>query len=322
MHFGTTAQGEPVEKITLSAGDLTVAILTWGAVVQGVHLAGIDRSLTLGSDTLADYEGDMRYHGSLIGPIANRISNARIKIDGMMYELERNQDGKIHLHSGAEATHLRVWTVKDKSRASVTLSCNLPDGMCGLPGNRTVQVTYTVTAPATLTMAVTATTDAKTAMNFANHSYWNLDGTPQWDGHRLRIAADAYLPCTDDAYPTGEIVAVDGTDMDFRDARPVAVQNPWLDNNFCLSDTREDLREVLTLTGASGVTLDIATTEPGIQIYDGRDARRPGRAACEGLAIEAQFWPDAPNNRYFPSIMVIPDALYRQVTTYSFSSSD
>ncbi|MEP4640499.1 MAG: galactose mutarotase, partial [Yoonia sp.] len=104
MHFGTSSTGVDVEKVTISAGDLSVSILTWGAIIQDVRLAGVDHSLTLGSDDLADYEGGLRHHGSLIGPIANRISNARVKIDGMMYELERNQDGAIHLHSGAQAT--------------------------------------------------------------------------------------------------------------------------------------------------------------------------------------------------------------------------
>lgn len=321
MHFGTTATGEDVEKITLQAGDLTVAILTWGAVVQDVRLAGVDRSLTLGSDRLSDYEGAMRHHGSLIGPIANRISNARIKIGSMMYELERNQDGRIHLHSGTGATHLRVWTVTAQSDNHVTLACALSDGTCGLPGNRRISVTYTVTAPATLTMQITGTTDTKTAMNFANHSYWNLDGTPTWDGHSLRIAADTYLPVTPDCYPTGEIVAVEGSGMDFREMREIRVKNPWFDNNFCLSQARQPLRPVMTLTGQSGVSLDIATTEPGLQVYDGRDAIRPGHANFEGLAIEAQFWPDAPNNRSFPSIIVSPQAPYSQVTTYTFSAS-
>ncbi|MEJ6396973.1 aldose epimerase family protein [Yoonia sp. 208BN28-4] len=319
MHFGTTAQGQDVEKITLQAGDLTVAILTWGAVVQDVRLAGIDRSLTLGSDRIADYEGAMRYHGSLIGPIVNRISTARVKVDGIMYELERNQDGRIHLHSGAEATHLRVWDVAERSDSHVRLTCTLPDGACGLPGHREVSVTYTVTAPADLRVEIDATTDAKTPLSFANHSYWNLDGSAQWNGHRLQVLADRFLPATSDDYPTGEIVEVSGTDMDFRTPRVITAKQDWLDNNFCLSDTRQPLRHALTLTGASGVTLQLDTTEPGVQVYDGRAAKRPDRAPFEGLAIEAQMWPDAPTNRAFPSIMCDPDTPYRQETRFRFS---
>ena len=316
--FGTTKTGRDVHQITLSDGDLAVNLLTWGAVVQDVRLSGVDRSLTLGSDELTDYEGKMRHHGALIGPIANRISTARVRLDGMMYELERNQDRRIHLHSGAQATHLQVWDIAEVTSTTATLTLNLPDGMCGLPGNRVITATFTVSAHATLTMDVTGVTDTNTLMNFANHSYWNLDETPTYDGHQLQIAAERYLPCTSDDYPTGEIEDVAGTDMDFQTARAIAVNAPAFNNNFCLSDTAMHIRDVLTLTGQSGVHLTVGTTEPGIQVYDARDAARPGKAPYEGLAIEAQGWPDAPSNTSFPSIRVTPDAPYRQTTRWTF----
>ena len=318
MKFGTSSTGDQVEKVTLQDGDLTVSIITWGAIVQDVRLAGVDRSLTLGSDTLADYEGDLRHHGSLIGPIANRISTARVKIDGMMYELERNQDGAIHLHSGAQATHRRNWKLADHSDTHVALTCAMRDGECGLPGNRTFTVTYRVSAPATLTMEVTGTSDATTPMSFANHSYWNLDGTDTWDGHSLTVLADRYLPGTVQCFPTGEIVDVTNTPMDFRTPREINRSTDSFDNNFCLTDHRGPLRDALTLTGASGVSLNIATSEPGIQVYDNRDGARPERGTFEGLALEAQMWPDAPNNPDFPQISVTPDQVYSQVTSWSF----
>ncbi len=320
IHFGTTKDGQDVQKITLAAGDLTVQLLTWGAVVQDVQLAGVNRSLTLGSDQLSDYEGDMRHHGALIGPVANRISNARVRLDGMMYELERNQDGRIHLHSGAQAIHLQVWDVVEVTPSAATLAITLPDGMCGLPGTRRITARFKITAPATLTMTVHGATDATTLMNFANHSYWNLDGSDTYDGHRLRIAADRYLPCTQDDYPTGEIVDVTGTDMDFRAEREITVNRPPFDNNFCLSDTNRPLRDVLRLTGGSGVQMTMGTTATGIQVYDARDAQRPGKTRYEGLAIEAQAWPDAPNNPAFPSIKITPDAPYSQTTQWRFQA--
>lgn len=318
--FGTTADGRDVHKITLCAGDLTVSLLTWGAVLQDVRFAGIDRSLTLGSDDLSDYQGDMRYHGSLIGPLINRISTARVRLEGMVYELERNEKGYIHLHSGAQGTHLQIWNVVEVTESSATFDITLPDGMCGLPGNRHVTAKFTVAAPASLTMTVTGTTDAKTLMNFANHSYWNLDGTKTWDGHRLRIAADRYLPCTSDDYPTGEIADVEGTSMDFRATRSIAPGAPPFDNNFCLSDQRKPLRDVLWLTGQSGVQMTVGTTETGIQVYDAREARRPNRNTFEGLAIEAQSWPDAPNHRSFPALTVTQDVAYEQTTRWRFST--
>lgn len=317
--FGVTKDGQQVHKITLREGDLTISLLTLGAIVQDARLAGIDRSLTLGSEKLADYEGAMRYHGALIGPVANRISTARVRLDGMMYELERNQDGRIHLHSGAQGTHLQVWDVVAVSQSEATLAIALPDGMCGLPGNRRITATFTLSAPATLTMQLHATTDTTTLMNFANHSYWNLDGTEIFDGHRLHIAADHYLPTTADYYPTGEIVDVAGTDRDFRTPSAVGRNKPALDNNFCLSLRDQALRDVLTLTGTSGIAMTVATTATGIQVYDARDAQRPGRGTHEGLAIEAQGWPDAPNNPAFPSFRVSPNQPYGQTTQWKFT---
>ena len=302
-------------SIVLTAGNLTVHILTWGAVVQDVRLAGVDHSLTCAPDALSDYQGDWCHHGALIGPIVNRISNARVKIDGMMHELERNQDGRIHLHSGKHGTHRQNWAVVVQTDTAVTLEIKLPDGMCGLPGNRVVRATYTVSAPATLTMDISGTTDADTVMSFANHSYWNLDGAVDWSGHHLQIDADRFLSCTADNYPTGDIANVTGTQMDFRDPRQVDVRNDHFDNNFCLSDTRLPLRDVLTLTGVSGVRMTLATTETGVQIYDGRDTPHP----FEALAIEAQSWPDAPNNRKFPSIRLPKGDTYEQTTQWRFT---
>lgn len=317
--FGTLKDGRTVQKITLSSGDLTVAILTYGAIVQDVRLAGVDHSLTLGSDTLADYETAMPYHGSLIGPIANRISNARVRIDGMAYELERNQDGRVHLHSGAEGTQFQLWEIEEATENSVTLSLTLPDGMCGLPGHRQITARFSVTAHATMSLEISGTTDATTVMNFANHSYWNLDGTDSYDGHTLWIDADSYLPTDADFCPTGEIASVEGTQKDFRNPREIAAATLDLDTNFCTARTDQPIRDVLRLTGARGMTMTLATTCPGVQVYDGRNGIRPGRNAYEGIAIEAQHWPDAPNNRAFPSIKVTPDSPYRQITEWTFS---
>jgi aldose 1-epimerase len=134
----------------------------------------------------------------------------------------------------------------------------------------------------------------------------------------LRVDADRYLPATEDFHPTGEIVDVTGTPMDFRTARVIAVNDPPFDNNFCLSDTTMPLRDVLWLSGQSGVGMVVATDQPGMQVYDGRHACRPGRTTYEGLAVEAQGWPDAPSNPDFPSIRVTPDKPYQQVTAFRF----
>ncbi len=317
--FGVTSTGQAVQKVTIAAGDLTATFLTWGAVLQSVRLKGVTHDLTLGSDLLADYEGAMRHHGSLVGPVANRFSGAKAVLKGRNLAFEPNQDGRITLHSGSVGTHLKVWHLAEATDSSVTFTLDLPDGEGGFPGNRQVTARFSLHSPATLQMEVTVTTDAATFVNFVNHSYWNLDGTANWSGHTLQVHADRYLPTDEDFVPTGAIVPVAGTAMDFRSPRPIQSDANPFDNNFCLSDARRPLADALVLTGTSGLSMTIATTEPGIQVYDGRNAVRPGRAAYEGLAIEAQFWPDAPNKQGFPSIEVMPEETYRQIKEWRFA---
>lgn len=319
IHFGTTQKGEEVAMVALVAGDISVKVLTLGAIVQDVRIAGLQHGLSLGSDSLADYEAQMGYFGSIVGPIANRISNARVRLDGMMYELERNENGQTHLHSGADGVQRKVWKITKQTSDSVTLTLNMPDGMAGLPGQRDINVTYSVSAPATLTMTLHGKSDATTCMNLASHIYWNLDGTNTWAGHSLRLAAEHYLPVDDYVCPTGEVVPVAGTAMDFRETRLLEIGAPALDHNFCLSNDVMPLRNVLWLTGQSGLQMTVATTEPGIQIHDASRSHRPGKVPYEGVIIEPQRWPDAPNNSGFPSIKVTPDRPYHQTTSWTFA---
>jgi aldose 1-epimerase len=311
--FGHLPDGRAVHKITLSAGDLTASFLTYGARLQDLRLQGVAHGLTIGSDDLADYTGGMLYHGAIVGPVANRISTARVRLDGMMYELERN-DGTAHLHSGAEGTHAQIWDIVDRADDAVTLALDLPDGMAGLPGKRRVTLRFAITAPATLTMQITASSDAATLMNFANHSYWNMDGTASWAGHQMRIAADHYTPIDDTTCPTGDMAEVTGTAMDFRSDTTLGAGTPALDHNFCLSEDVQPLRDVLWLTGQSGVQMVIATDQPGLQVFDGRPAH-------DALAIEPQHWPDAPNHPHFPQIKQAARQDYRQVTRWRFTQT-
>lgn len=316
--FGTTRQGAAVQAITLRAGAATATVLTFGAVLQDLRLEGVAYGLTLGSGRLADYEGPMAYHGGLIGPVANRIAGAAAVIAGRSHRFEANVSGGITLHSGACGTHQKVWTLEAADDASATLAVTLPDGEGGFPGTRRIRARFTLRPPATLRLEVTAETDAATLLNLANHSYWNLDGTPTWAGHDLRIAADHALPTDADGIPTGQIAPLAGGALDFRTARRIVPKAPPLDTCFCLSQARADLREVLWLTGQSGLRLTLATTEPGMQVYDGRAAIRPGHAAYEGLAFEPQFWPDAPHHPAFPSILLMPGETSRQVSEWRF----
>lgn len=316
--FGATADGRAVQKVTMGCGDFTASVLTFGSVLQSVRMADVWHDLTLGSDRIADYEGGMRYHGSLIGPVVNRISGATAQLDGRTLRFEANQDGRHCLHSGSAGTHLKHWRLAEATDTTCILTLALPDGEGGFPGNRRITARWEVERPATLRLEVTVTTDAPTFVNFANHSYWNLDGSESWAGHKLRVAASEVLPTTDEFVPTGEIAPVAGGPLDFRSGKTVAPGSPPLDNCFVLGREREMLRDVLWLEGRSGVAMTVATTEPGIQVYDGRAAVRPGRRSYEGLAVEAQYWPDAPAHGEFPSIRLDRDEAYVHVTEWRF----
>ena len=316
--FGTTVAGQTVHKITIAHGDLSAAILTKGATLQSVRLAGVAHDLTLGSDRLADYEGKMRHHGSLVAPVVNRLTGARAPIGGKTFQFEANQSARHTLHFGAMGSQHKVWDIAEASDSAVTLALTLPAGEGNMPGNRPVRATFAITEGG-LRLDVTATSDALTLFNVANHSYWNLDGSDTWAGHQLQIAAERYLPVTQDLCPTGEIAAVDGSIFDLRRMRAITPGTDAYDHNFCLSDTRQGLREVLWLRGASGLTMTIATTEAGVQVYDGRGGQRPGRGLYEGLAIEPQMWPDAPNHADFPSIELQPGQTYHHTTVWAFA---
>lgn len=319
-NFGKTFDGSAVHRIVLSNGELSVAVLTLGAIVQSVKLRGVPYDLTLGSDELGDYEGSMQFHGSLIGPVVNRITGASPIIAGKQYRMDANQDGRISLHCGSAGTHRKIWQISEVTDKSLILTTVLRDGDGGLPGLRRLTAKFSILARATFRLEVTASSDAATLINVANHSYWNLDGSPDWSGHRLTVLADHYLPTTEDFTPTGEVLPVERGGMDFRTPREIRVGNPPFDTNFCLADRRRKLTEALTLQGQSGLTMTVSTTEPGIQVYDGRNARRPGKSTYEGLAIEAQYWPDAPNHSGFPSIILEPGQYWQQITEWSFHS--
>jgi aldose 1-epimerase len=320
--FGTLPDGRTVHALTLSAGNLTVRLLTLGATLNDVRLASIDRNLTLASEDATDYLSPLLYFGALVGPVANRISGASATIAGTRHHFEANQDGNITLHSASTGTHAMIWNVAEHGPAHATLTLALPHGHGGFPGNRRITARFTVNAPATLRMEVTGETDAPTWMNFANHAYWNLDGSPTWEGHTLRIAADRYTPVDDNLLPTGEARDVTGTGFDLRQGRQmIPGQGPDIDHNFCLADTRQPLRDVLWLTGTSGVTMTLTTTETGIQIYDAARTARPGHSRHEGFAVEAQGWPDAPNQPGFPSVVLTPEAPVTQITEWRFATT-
>ncbi|SDI32968.1 aldose epimerase family protein [Aliiruegeria lutimaris] len=325
--FGSLKDGRPVERITLENDAIRASIITLGATLQDLRMAGCDRPLTLGSNTVTDYEdgGDLHYFGAIVGPVANRIYKARTVFDGRELQFDANGLGGHVLHGGAAGLHHKLWQVEEATQTRVLLSATAEDGEGGFPGNRRFEAEF-VLEGAGLTLKLRAETDAPTLMNLANHSYWNLGDKDDFHGHQLQIDADTYLPCDDTDIATGEIRDVAGTEMDFRIARALT-SDDVIDNNFCLSEQRVPLRQVGSLTGPDGVRLGIETTEPGLQIYDTRHLPAEGVPGHDGkvyrpragVAIEAQFWPDAPTHPTFPAIRMEPGEAWEQTTRFTFS---
>lgn len=325
--FGATPDDRPVHKLSIGSDALSVSVLTLGAAIQDVRLADVGHSLTLGFPELGPYLDPFYHAGTIMGPVANRIGQARAAIEGIDHRFDANFLGAHVLHSGTAATHLKIWKIEAHRSDTLELSICLPDGEGGFPGNRRLMARFAVDG-ASLTLTLRAETDQPTLMNLANHSYWNLGPGSTTLGHTLFAAADHYLPSDPETLiPTGEVAPVDGTRFDFRRGRALTSgRDGLLDLNLCLSQTRQPLRPVARLVGPTGAAMEMATTEPGLQVFDGHILGAASVVTADGritepyaaLALEAQFWPDAPNHPAFPSIVLRPETDWTQVTEWRF----
>ena len=330
--FGTLPDGTAVEEVTIAAGDLSARIITLGAIVRDVRLAGVGHPLVLGFDDLDGYLHHSPYFGAVVGRFANRIGGGRLTLDGKPYRLVVNEKDRTQLHGGPDGFGRRNWRIAARDTASVTLMLTSPDGDQGYPGNLEATCRYAIEAPSTLHFDAEATTDAPTVVNLAQHSYFNLDDSPDILDHRVAIDADAYTPTDEYLVPTGEIRPVDGTGYDRRALAPIRLTRDGkrfaYDINLVVASAKSaTTRHQARLESAkNGVTLDVWSTEPGVQFYDGAyvnvgvpglGGRRYG--ANSGVCFEPQIFPDAPNHDSFPSAVLRPGETYRQATRFAFS---
>ena len=314
--------GRKVDRLTLTGGGLTAQVLTLGATVQDLRMDGVDHSLVLGCPDPADYLGDGIYMGAIVGRFANRIGGARFTMDGQEYRTDANFKERHTLHGGSRGTNWHLWQVEEARSDNAILSLALPDGDMGFPGAMTIRVRITL-RDGGLVFDIEAQADAPTPCNLAHHGYFNLDGGGDVRNHRLRVAADRYLPVDDDLIPLPGTAPVQGTRFDFRQAREIVPGE--YDHNFCLSDGPAAPRVVADLTGQSGIRMQIETDQPGLQVYDGvhfgglsgLDGRSYDRFA--GVALETQGWPDAPNRPDYPGAILRPGQVYRHHAAYRFS---
>lgn len=330
--FGETREGEAVHRFEIAGGGLTAQVMAWGAAIQDLRLDGHRPPLVLGFDAFADYPAHSPYFGAIAGRYANRIRDGRFTIDGQRYQADTNFLGRHVLHGGAQGIGKRVWQVGERGGDFITLHLADPAGWMGFPGNLDISCTYRLRHGGTLAVELTATTDAPTLCNLAHHSYFNLDDGGESDilDHRMMMNAAAYLPVDDEMIPTGVVQPVEGMPFDFVLARPIRLQDGGeqiaYDHNFCLAAARSDLRQAAWAQGAaSGVEMEVWTTEPGVQLYTGHKVAReqPGLGgrrygAHAGFCLEPQVWPDSPNRPYFPQAVLRPGETYRQVTEYRF----
>lgn len=319
---GRLPDGREVQAVTLQGGGLTARVLTLGAIVQDLRLAGVAHPLVLGCPDVADYLDKGRYFGAIVGRCANRIAHGRFRLKGQDHQTDLNFRDRHSLHGGAQGTDLQLWRIGAQAPDAVALTLVLPDGHMGFPG--AMQITARIALQdGALCFDLSATTDRATPCNLTHHGYFTLDGAASIAGHRLTVAADHYLPVDDDLIPTGRIAPVAGTAFDFRQPRPV-LPGPY-DHNLCLSDGPRPLRPVATLGVQDGVQMTILTTACGLQVYDGAHlAGVPGlegriHGPHAGIALEAQAWPDAPNRPEFPDVILQPGQTWRQITQYRFA---
>lgn len=321
----TLDDGREAHQITLQSKGLTVKVVTLGAALQDIRMAGHDHPLILGFADIAAYANNTPCMGAIAGRFANRIGDAEFSIDGETFRLDANWLGKHALHGGSNGLQYWNWEIVEIDDASVTLEVTLPDGHMGYPGNLTARCTYTILPNNTVDVLLTATSDKPTVCGLASHCYFNLDGRASTDQHRLQISCDKALEYGDNQIPTGKVVDVAGTSRDYLRAR--GVSDGLLDSNFCLSKTIEPLRDVATVTSlAADLSLTIATDQPGLQVYNapefsppagGLDGRRYENFA--GLAIEPQNWPNAPREPQFPNAVLRPGETYVNHSQFKFS---
>ncbi len=344
--FGTTKDGTPVEIYTLKNDHgMTAKIMTRGATLVQLHVPDKDgktADVILGFDDVAGYESeDNQYFGCTTGRVCNRIARGKFSLDGKDYTLAINNEPN-HLHGGtARSLDKVVWKAtgfsNDKGQG-VRLTYSSPDGEEGYPGKLDVTVTFLVLSTSNrLNISYRAVTDAATPVNLTNHAYFNLggEGSATVLDHTLRLNADSYTPADDTLIPTGKIVPVEGTELDFR--KPTAIGKRidpltgtgalGYDHNFVLNPPKEGQKQVLAAAlreKSSGRLMRVYTTEPGIQFYSGNFLKgqkgKGGKvyAHRSAVCLETQHFPDSVNHENFPSTILKPGDVFESSTGIEF----
>lgn len=334
--FGVTPEGQRVAAFSLTnASGMQVRFTEYGGIILAIQVPdrrGVPANVVHGFPDLAGYVNDTDYVGAVIGRYANRIADGAFTLLGRRYELARNV-GTSHLHGGIRGFNKVAWRAEDDG----TLRYESPAGEEGYPGALSARVRYTLTEDNALECDFTATTDAPTHVNFTQHSYFNLTGRDDARGildHVLSLNAKQFLPVNSRVTPTGELRGVKDTPFDFTVPTPIGLRidandeqlrlGSGYDHNWVIDRTgrtgrpEAGLVQAATLHDpASGRTLEVLTTQPGIQFYSGNALR--SRRPRSALALEPQHFPDTPNQAGFPTTLLSPGETYHARILYRFT---
>lgn len=338
-NFGVTSQGESAVLYTLTnKNGMNIGVSDYGATLVNIVMPdreGKMLDVVLGYDDASGYENGTVFFGATVGRSANRIAGAGFELNGVTYNLEKN-DNENNLHSGLDFYNKRMWKVLDKTENSITFVLHSPDGDQGYPGSIDVEVKYELTDENEVKISYHAVPDQDTILNMTNHSYFNLDGHGSGDilSQEIQIDADYFTKANAESIPTGELTDVTGTPMDFRVKKTVGrdIEEPYeallfgkgYDHNWVLRNNGE-FAKVAEMSGASsGITMEVYTDLPGMQLYtanfvedeNGKDGKiyQIRHAAC----FETQYYPDAIHKEQFPSPICRKGETYETCTMYKF----
>jgi aldose 1-epimerase len=344
--FGKTAGGKAVEIYTLeNSKGATTQIMTYGGTVVSLKVPdknGNFGDVVLGYDSIGDYEKHTSYMGALIGRFGNRIAKGKFSLNGKEYNLAVN-NGENHLHGGLKGYDKVIWTAKpfiNKVGANLQLTYLSKDGEEGYPGNLSIKVIYTLTENNELKIVYSATTDKDTVLNLTHHSYFNLAGAGNGDilNHQLMLNADKFTPTDSGSIPIGELRNVKGTPFDFTQLTKIGERinnddeqlkfGAGYDHNWVLNKKGKELSlAAKAFESTSGRTMEVWTTEPGIQFYAGNyldglilGKNRKTYPRRSGFCLETQHFPNSPNKQTFPATILKKGMNYSQKTIYKFSS--
>ena len=344
--FGTTSKGNVVDRILLvNEHGMEVSLINFGATIVSIKVPdnqGNFSDVVLGFEDIKDYESEHPFFGCIVGRYANRIAKGKFSLNGETYNLAIN-NGPNHIHGGPKGFSRKVWniekTFQNDSGQGVVFSYVSEDGEEGYPGELLVKVTYTLTPDNELDIHYEAKTNKTTIINLTNHVYVNLKdgGKTNIQNHRLKLNADYYTPVDNTSIPTGEILPVEGTPLDFREERMIGeriednhqqiIYGGGYDHNFIVNHTTPGLTFAAQVREPeSGRVMKVYTTEPGIQFYTSNflDGSFRGKGIAfkkrSAFCLETQHYPDSPNKPNFPSVLLNPGETFRSTTRYAFST--